>query len=217
MPVDLKDLPAADRGDFEKRLKKYNLDAGAIEIDTLDVPPSTKTLLSISTKERSFHKPQILVSNDIDQVKRWVGLPDKLMDQAPQLRRPRVATGWLPPGLAHKGAGAGARKAAAAALAAFDRGKLSSSQLDVLRGAAEAYVRGDSRLVASYRPILTQFIPRFEIPAWLFKVIRVRSGAVLEFGPGYHVLTAWKIIIEQGGTIRSRGSLNVDCTILERA
>jgi hypothetical protein len=96
------------------------------------------------------------------------------------------------------------------------RGRLSRDQLETLRFAAQAYVRGDLSVAADLKPAIEGFFEHFQVAAWPFILVTVKSNAVLEFGPGAHNLTAHKILVEPGGTIRSRGHLTVNCTVLER-
>ncbi len=84
------------------------------------------------------------------------------------------------------------------------------------RQAAISYIWGNSADSATYKPVIQQIFPVIQIPIWLFLTITVSAGSVLQLGPGYNVLCAWKIIIQEGGTIAAEGGLKVECTILQK-
>jgi hypothetical protein len=54
------------------------------------------------------------------------------------------------------------------------------------------------------------------VAVWPFVHVVVKSGSVLEFGPGPHVLVAHSVTIEEGGRIRSYGDLSVTTTIVKK-
>jgi hypothetical protein len=96
----------------------------------------------------------------------------------------------------------------------IDPGLLRHEELQELKSAAQAYIRGEQRMVGPYKSLLEAFYGDFQVAGWFFTTVVVESGAVLEFGKGANVLSAYKVVVEQGGTIRSKGTLTVDCTVL---
>jgi hypothetical protein len=90
--------------------------------------------------------------------------------------------------------------------------QLDDDDLNNVRLAARAYVRGDSKLVTSYSPLFSRAIGTITIPVWPMLSVTVASGSVLHFGPGVHALVAYQVTIEDGGRIVSQGHLTVNCT-----
>jgi hypothetical protein len=89
---------------------------------------------------------------------------------------------------------------------------LDAEGIENVRLAAAAFVRGNSALVSSYKPLIEATIGAITIPVFALLTVTVASGSVLEFGPGVNVLVAYELEIEAGGIVRSRGHLTVNCT-----
>ena len=218
MPVDLSGLSKADSEDFLGRLSTYEMDASAVHQEELVVSPSSRVYLSMAATRPSLIKPRILETHDLAKVKRWIGVPDRIFDRRVLPSRMPISRFPLPSMLRAqpellRGIEAGSM---AEILRRIDPARLTSEDRDNVLQAARAYVRGDSRLVATYEPLVEAVISVFRIPIWIFVTVKVQAGSVLEFGPGANVLAAWRVIIEEGGTIRSHGSLTLNCTHLEK-
>lgn len=228
------DLSDDHRHDFSDRLQRLKLDENALLADELVVPASRRIVLS-QTEETEV-QPLRLVTQDLDEVRRWIGIPQAVLHAKPDKlrsmpclstskRRTRTArlrdikdnktpdfakmTGVKPDEIAKavdRYVGQGRCRE--------DRPK--ADHLEALRAAAHIYVRGDFTKVAELKLTIEQYFGRFEIAVWPFLIVRVKKNSVLHFGPGSNSLTVWKVIIEPGGIIRSHGHLTVDCTILER-
>lgn len=212
MPVDLQALNEEDRLDFEKRLSSYGLDISAVIDSELTTIPSTITPLYYGNLVQGRFSPITLKTSDFDQVNQWIGTPDVLSERAsnivdiPQplrfpdltLRRGEVE---LPP------------EDAAARLSVED---LSSHHLAEIRKAAKGYIDGDSRRFRDFKPWIEKVFPIINVNIWPFLNVTVKSGSVLEFGPGAHVLSAFNLTIEDGGLIRSHGFLKVDAVIMQK-
>ncbi len=178
----LESLSAADQADFTKRLGTYGLNATAVIQPDLVVPANSKMTLSASDA-KSFVKPHVLTTADLDVLKTWIGVPDTLytagkLDVA-KVVQPKSAT---PAPIT----------SAATATAA---------QLDDLATAASAYVFGRSNLTASYKSAVEKYFGNFQVSAWPFLTITVNAGGVLTIGPGQNVLVAWKVLVQAGGQI----------------
>jgi hypothetical protein len=212
MPIELKDVNEEDRLDFEKRLANYGLDLSSLINNELTTVPSTITPLYIGNAVQSKFSPIILKTSDFDQVNQWIGTPDTIADKTKfvadvpkplrfenlNLRRTVVE---LP------------EEDALAKLKVED---LSSEHLDTIRKAAKAYIDGDSRKLKAFKPWIEKLFPVIDIHVWPFFNITVKSGSVLEFGPGAHVLSAYNLTIEKGGLVRCYGHLKVDAVIIEK-
>jgi hypothetical protein len=85
------------------------------------------------------------------------------------------------------------------------------------RDVAKAYLYGDSRKLAPFKAWLADRFPSVAVAVWPFLNVIVKSGSVLEFGPGPNVLVAASVTIESGGLVRARGSLKIDATSLEKS
>jgi hypothetical protein len=201
----------------------------AIQREVLDVEPSRKVLLTHSQEYRCYVDPHILVTRDLDVLKRWIGVPDAMFtgERPCSVPCPDVPRQWAPPGSLDQAQGAqvaepapvGAAREAAMRKAAreVEMVRLRPDQMSAIREATRAYLRGPSYAAASYKTMIERFYGQFIVALWSFLRIRVRAGSVLELGPGAHVLLASEIEIEDGGLIRSRGDLTVSCTSLRGA
>lgn len=216
--MDLSSLSSDDAADFEKRLSVYGLGTDAIIRPELTVQRNSVVHLSMSSE--TFIRPHVLRPTDFDTLKAWIGVPDQLARALPfdpaRLPRPLRRTASKVEGIQaadRPGRSASRRKAQ---VADVDRSELGGMELNNVRMAARAYLRGDSRLVGHYKTIVDQFYVDIRVPIWAFLRIFVASGSVLEFGPGPNVLVAHEVVVEEGGEIRSAGHLNVSCTILKK-
>jgi hypothetical protein len=240
MPDLLSDLNEEDRADFKSRLGAFGVDESVLIAPELTTNASTITTLTTRRDTASQYRPVVLRTSDLDRVNHWIGVPDDAFEQTepivelPASRRDGLLSRFAQPrtGAAERGpsrrlvAGSGisrvaVERAGVAAAAEVPRAELlssmSSEDLSEVRTAARAYLRGDSRKMAGYKSIIESVFPVFEIPLWPFFNITVKSGSVLEFGPGPHALVAYSLTVEEGGVIRSYGDLTVSATILRRS
>lgn len=56
----------------------------------------------------------------------------------------------------------------------------------------------------------------FQVPIWVFYTITVYPGATLQLTGAQNVLSAWRIVVYDGGTIAATGGLKTDAVILEK-
>lgn len=200
-----------DRQDFEKRLSKYGLDTSTILAQDLTTARSSITQLYTSTQVQSAFRPVILKTGDFDTVKKWIGVPNALVEKGYSVEAPRKVR--LPEmELKRSTKAARAQKAEQE----YNRESLTSENLTHIRDVARAYLRGDSRKLSEYKGWIKSIFPIVSVSFWPFFNITVKSGSVLEFGPGPNVLIACSITIEEGGLVRSYGDLKVDATILRK-
>lgn len=220
MSVDLKVLSAEDRQDFERRLTTYGLDTSVVH-EGITVQPGSRLTLAYGPGRDSFLKPIVLEVNEFDKLKRMIGIDDRIFQRISQkIPLPRRIELTPNEGAQRRIAGPGVAVAAMpqpeAIPASIDLEKLSSADLDNIRIAARAYLRGNSALVASFKSILEATIGVVIMPVWPLLFVKVSSGSTLEFGPGVNVLVAYDIEIEDGGKIVSYGHLTVNCTKLRK-
>lgn len=236
----LSELNDEDRADFKARLGVFGVDESVLIAKELTTNASTITTLTTRRDTASQYRPVVLRTSDFDRVNRWIGVPDQVFDQVdpivemPASRRDgllsrfgRPRTGVVERGVSRRliaGTGVsraeGGERAPLAAAAEVSRTEMlsamSAEDLLEVRTAARAYLRGDSRKLVDYKRIIEGLFPIIEIPAWIFLNVTVKSGSVLEFGPGPNALVAYSITIEEGGVIRTYGDLTVSATILRR-
>lgn len=222
MPVDMSGLSDADKQDYEHRLSLYGLDGTTLLQEELLIPPSSRVYLAMAPN--SFIQPRVLETKDLSTVKQWIGIPDVVFERIGRL--PRVAlptTGRLPhappspietesPGNVRITGRPHGRESAKH----VDLSQLESTDFDNIRAAARAYVRGNSTVVSAFKPIIESHFEIFQVAIWPFLRVKVPRGSVLEYGPGAHVLVAHEVEIEEGGIIRSRGHLTVNCTVMKK-
>ncbi|GAA4727062.1 hypothetical protein GCM10023350_07360 [Nocardioides endophyticus] len=234
----LSELNDEDRGDFLARLEVFGVDESAIIARDVITQPGTFTTLTTRQDTASDYRPVMLRTNDLDKVNRWIGVPDSTFDRTePIVPAPSSGRGGL---LSRFGPGGGSarehlrptgeRRAETKArtpeagedvqpadlVGAQPASSMSSEDYAELRMAGRAYLRGDSRKVAAYRTLIELAFPVIEIPLWPIFNVLVKSGSVLEFGPGPHALVAYSVTIERGGIVRSYGDLTISATILRR-
>jgi hypothetical protein len=216
--MDMSTLSPEDAEDFTKRLAVYGMDAETISQSELKVPPNSVVRLAMSSD--TFIPPRVMRARNFDELKAWIGVPDTAFDGAPirPERLPRPFRTMRRASAAEdsergRASVSSRRQTETSAIMVKD---LRGTDLDTVRHAAKAYIRGDSRLVSHYRPIIERFYEEILVPVWAFLNIHVASGAVLEFGPGANVLIAHSITVEEGGEIRSQGHLNVSATLLKK-
>jgi hypothetical protein len=220
MSVDLKALSEEDRQDFERRLANYGLDTSVVQ-EGITVQPSSRLILAHGPGRDTFIKPVVLEVNEFDKLTRMIGVDDRIFQRMPQKGPlPRRIDLPLGEGAQRRVAGPGLAVAAMpqpeAIPPSIDFEKLTSADLDNIRIAARAYLRGNSALVASFKSILETIIGIVIVPVWPVLFVKVSSGSTLEFGPGVNVLVAYDIEIEDGGKIVSHGHLTVSCTKLRK-
>jgi hypothetical protein len=197
-----------DVDDFKRRMEIYGMDESSIRYEKLYVERDTKIVLSTQKRDKSFVEPLVLRTSDLDTLKRWVGLPDKLFEQHERcaLKCPPVPTNWLPPGIADD-----------VTKGDEPQQKLSARHHEAIGRATYAYLRGPSSAVARYKKNIELHFKEFLVPLWLFREVIVEPGAVLHFGAGMHTLLASKVWVKDGGKISSSGDLTVNCSLLQGA
>ncbi len=89
---------------------------------------------------------------------------------------------------------------------------LSSVEKETIRAAARELVHGDAQSVSEFKPAVEAFFVDFQVAVWLFTAIRIEANATLTLGTGVHNLTAYRMVIEDGGLVRSYGHLHVNVT-----
>jgi hypothetical protein len=226
MATTLESLSAADSAAFQNRLSVYGLNESAVLQSDLVVPAKTTMMLSASDA-KSFLRPRLLSTSNLDELKAWVGIPDRLFGTTELNRTTITLPTSVPPAVpAELAARATLAPAAleagspvlAATTAEAARVALPAEHLVNLRTAAMAYIYGDSQLVAGWKTAVEQFFPNFQINFWPFFTITVNPGSILTIGPGQNVLFAWKIIIFQGGLVYAPyGSLKVESVVLQKS
>jgi hypothetical protein len=203
------EMSAIDRADFQKRLATYGLDENSL------LMPEFSTVQSSVSKFRfggdSRFQPVVLKTADFDVVNRWIGLPDGVFQQIdPIFELPKSSKVER---------FARTSRSEAVAFENVARGGVSAEPAAshvVVRDLARAYLYGDSAKARPYKALIEKTFPAVAVAVWPFMNIVVRSGSVLEFGPGPHVLVAHSLTIERGGVVRSLGSLKVDANIVQK-
>lgn len=232
MPVDISSIPQEDREDFQKRLQVFGIDAATVQ-EPLSVTRADTVTLAYGPNRPSARAPLVIETTDFAHVKRMVGIDDRLFTTRPtnvalpgRIDLASKATAASSTRLVRPAAATQVR-AAAGLMMDPDAAKsvvvsdeelrmLDADDVENVRVAARAFVRGDSKMVASYSPLFEKVIGRITIPVWPILSIHIASGSTLQFGTGVHALVAHQITIEEGGKIVSRGHLTVSCTKMNK-
>jgi hypothetical protein len=228
MPVDISSIPSNDREDFQRRLRTYDLDVSSVQ-EPLSV--TARTVLAYGPGRESARTPHVIQTTDLAKVKRMVGVDDRVFRNiAPGTALPgRVALGTRPvAGRATVARDVDTRQFKAGPGLPLDDAtgvpdvsddllrQMDDDDVNNVRLAARSFVRGDTRLVASFSPLFPRVIGTVIVPVWPLLSVTVASGSVLEFGPGVHALVAYQVTVEEGGRIVSRGHLTVNCTVFRK-
>jgi len=218
LAADLSTLSAEDRADFESRLRVYGLDGSAVQ-EPLSVQSRSTLTLTAGQGQASARPPIVRQVFDFDVLSTMIGVDDRLFETVPQRSAMpdrmaldlRGVTVVAAPGLRPHTDDMATRIGRD-----FDLEGLDSGELDNVRLAARAYLRGNSKALSSFKPIIERAIGRVDLPVWPVLNVTVADGSTLEFGPGVNVLAAHEVTIEGSGRIVSRGHLTVNATILRR-
>lgn len=139
-------LDAEQQHSFRRRLARFDVDETALIAEELVVPEGTT--VSLSPSSESGGEPRRLVTQDLDTLRRWVGVPDGLDDNPKLADTARFVRAF--PALAAKLPQTTTRPRRVSARAAADAKVVSLSDLvevapDALRESVSRYVAGDER------------------------------------------------------------------------
>jgi hypothetical protein len=182
-----------DSAELERRAAVYGLTAKDLLDDSLVVPEGRHVIIDgESIKQKGI---VTLAPKTIDDVKRWIGVPDETAAKGQCCRPPPSSI--------------------EAVNTASDLRKQGAAAAHNLRAVADAYVNGDSRRVAAYAPMLNHLLDRASIIGiFLRRDIDIHRGATLEIGRNNRVLFARHIRIWTGGTLLVRGDAKIDCVTI---
>jgi|CXWL01.1.fsa_nt_gi hypothetical protein len=175
-----------------KRVGVYGLQLADLLEQSIIVGPDKH--VRFSGVEKGSDGPGLvrLPPTNLDDVKRWIGVPDELAAK-------RSCCGQFPaevPGVA----------------SAAELRKLDATSRLAIRDLAYEYVHGDSRRLSSYKPILDKLVDRAIITGVFLRLdIDIHRGAVLEVGRDIRVLFARHIRIFRGGLLKLTGDAKIDC------
>ena len=207
-------LNETDRADLAKRLQLYGLNEDSLIAQSLVTTASSITRLRADGVGSPF-QPIRLRTNDFNDLNRWIGVPDRIFDdiepfaEAPKASKLRqLALRETPANLA--------RTSLKAMRAEVQHAPETHDDSELAQRVARAYLFGDARRLQSQARWLAARFPTVDVAVWPFLEITVRSGSVLEFGPGPHVLVAHSLTIESGGKVRVHGHLKVDVTTMQK-
>jgi|GEM_PF-5462125 len=214
-------MPKSTRSQFADRLKKFGVTPDDLHADTLRVGRNNRVLLG-STKDRgSFHSPRHLRPSSIDDVKSWLGTPDPLAQTHPKVAARREVRRFPPLELAReadsanlgRGRAISARNGDAIKKELLKKIEPFSTELATL---GRSYIYGDSTRLSQWKGLLETLAVKTLFPFWLYNTVIVEAGGVLEFDTGTNILAADRLVIEEGGTIRTFGTLTIDVNTITK-
>jgi len=192
----------------------------------LEVTSRSVTVLSRNPAHRSERTPRVLYTQDLDELKSWVGIPDETVAKRCLVDREHRRTMHRLRTLCDKyqaEVSTSDERSKAAALDVRPRIKAAlcnqgdaRESLDSIRAHARSYLYGDSTLIPESKSVIEVFFDQFEVSTWILPKIVVKAGSVLAFGPGMNNLLASEVEIETGGQIVSTGSLSVHVGTLRK-
>lgn len=179
----------------EGRARIYGLQPADLLDHSLVVGPGKYVRLSGEGGESDHQAFVRLVPKNLDDVKRWIGVPDELGTK-------RVCGCGLPSGFQGVASAAEFRE-------------LGATMRRTIHELAYEYVHGDSRRVAAYKPVLDHILDRAVITGvFLRQDIDIHKGAVLEVGSNIKILFARHIRIWKGGLLKIIGGTKIDCVTI---
>ncbi len=182
----------SDRDDEERRARVYGLQPADLFEHSLVIGPGKHVRLSGEGGESDRKAFVRLVPKSLDDVKRWIGVPDELGAK-------RVCGCDLPSGIQGVASAAEFRE-------------LGTTMRRTAHTLAYEYVHGDSRRVAAYKPVIDHILDRAVITGvFLRQDIDIHKGAVLEVGSNIKILFARHIRIWKGGQLKITGGTKIDC------
>lgn len=201
--------PQDPKRDLCRVLSASKPEPGELKGDDIEIACRSVAVLSRSPKHPTLAKPEVVHTQDLAELKRWIGVDDSVAkgrchvgrDQRSDMKElcgrclgtpSSASTGRLTPFAAE-----------------IKKDKKSAQYHSAIRDHARSYLYGDSTQVSEAKPVLEAFYGNFEVSVWTPPKITVKSGSVLFFGPGANVLLASELIIEPGGQVVSYGSLTV--------
>ena len=206
---------------FADRIAKYGLTSKDLHSDMLRVGKKQVIYLGSLGKRPSFYPPRFLRAQGVDDVKRWIGMPDSVFKTNPKMaerhKLEKAPSGKILTSFDQlyqkysKEKDPAKKKKHADAIRAL----IYKNRKDV-RAVGKAYIYGNSAIYKDWRSLLDWNWQDWIVPLWMFETVIVESGSVLELDEGQNILAGNTLVVEQGGTIRSRRTLNIDFTTLRR-
>ena len=208
--------------DFAQRLSKYGLTPQDVRASLLRVSRRSLIHLGSNGKKQSYHAPRLLKSDTIDELKSWIGVPNTVFKQDPKIA-PRRAQPRLPPTSIIRSVEDALKLLQTERnllklwkIADELRKKLSEHRKE-LTELAYSFLYSNSEVLGEWRSVLTFHVADWLVPVWAYDTVLVEAGSVLEFGEGSNVLSARRLVVERGGTIRVSGGLTVDVSVITRS
>ena len=193
-PREPADRRAQDDEQFKARLAPYGVAEEDIFPDDLVVPPEKRLVLTHARGREKGPGFVQLRPQTIDDVKRWIGVPD-------EVGRQRSCTCELP-------------ESATVAADPESLGELDGPRQRNIHRMAQAYVRGDSATVAHFKNLYDHLVK----DSWLNTIFLRRDidvYGVLELGPDISLLWAGNVRIWPHGRIQVDGNAKLDCLSID--
>lgn len=191
----------------EKALERFEVKQDPTSLPNIVVaerklPSGTTRQVTISRESALGGVVSTVEHFDLDDVKRIIGLPNRLAVQKKRrkLRRlsnVRLYKQYAPDELAR----------------AYEDGKLTPDQHEFIKAVGRTYVFGDSSLVEDFKAILetvyTRGAGRFDLTAACFGTMRIRNGYQLVITPSIQLFCANQLLLEPEARVVRTGNADV--------
>ena len=174
------------RSNFEAFLSEFTINYFSdVYREPFIVRAGSQVIFSTSLDGSNFYRPCFRQTNQFDQFKVWIGIPNEVCEQevfsfARELPSKPWASDYLP-----------------------EIGELTPLEQEDIEKAGYAYLFGDSQQVASYQGIIEKLHAPFEVAVWAIEKIRVEAGSSLIIqGDFPAVLIVRELEIVAGGNIQ---------------
>jgi len=181
----IEQLDGRQRRFFEEALARYGMNMADVHHDDIVVGGGTRpTYWNGSPNDDCPFSPKVLRTHNLDEAKRWIGIPDERFRKGdfPRVESLPARPWWS------------AQKSNFAALSKND-------QNDIVR-AAKAYVWGDSADVADYKTAIEEFLGPFRVMVFTVDNITVTpSQPWIINSSSPSTINVGTVTVQQGGQI----------------
>jgi len=178
---------------FESLLSEFDLNQiSEVHCEPLIVKSGSQVVISTTLALSAPFQPCLRSTNNLDQFKAWIGLPNSLFEQGVfSFTKELPSKPWMPK-------------------AVSDTSSLSPAEREDIQRASYAYIFGNSKLVDGYKQVIEKLHAPFEVAVCAIeKVIIEAGGSLIIQGSRPAVLIFGELEIIEGGNIKIYAPTNM--------
>ncbi|MEB3311177.1 MAG: hypothetical protein VKJ02_13185 [Snowella sp.] len=188
------------QGTFESFLSEFDINYFSdVHRELLTVKADSQVVLSTTLDRSTSYGPCLRQTNQFDQFKAWIGMPNALFEQGvfsftQALPSSPWPSNYFP-----------------------ESSRLTDLEKENIQKAGYAYLFGNSQLVASYKAVIEKLHAPFEVAVWAIEKIRIEAGSSLIIqGDLPAVLMVGELEIVEGGNITLYSPTNLTVQKLQK-